>query len=273
VSDTDSKKIKRSKSVTRWGGILKFDKPAPSAVTERVLGAIEAGLVKFEEHKTALITILRIAHNRDPKSEPFNEVKTWRSLTSCAHTYHWEAIVKQETIPVADRVSRLGNLANALGKARELTDKAMQDDQVCNDLFWAWCEGANEPLQRIVRKNKRTFTLVQAPQEAAFNNLVMGIAALETVALKAKTEVEGKKSGKGRPKSTSVLPPGHILALANVYRKSTGRKPSADKALFARLVREFLSAVGRENHTRDQPMSERHLLEIIEAALTKAPSP
>jgi len=268
VSDTDSKKIKRSKSVTRWGGILKFDKPAPRAVTERVRDAIDPGLVKFEEHKTALITILRAAHNHGPKSKPFDELKTWRSLTNCAHTYHWEATVKQETMPVADRVTRLGTLAKALGKARELTDKAMQDDQVCNDLFSAWYEGVKEPLPRVVRKNKRTFTLLQDPQEAAFNNLVTGIAALETVALKAKTEVEGRQSGKGRPKSTSVLPEGHILALANVYRKSTGLKPSADKALFARLVREFLSAVGRENHTRDQPMSERHLLEIIEGALS-----
>jgi hypothetical protein len=272
VSDTGSKKIKHRKSVTLWGGILKFDEPAPSASTERVLAAIDASLERFEEHKTALINILRVAHKPGPKSKPFDERKTWRSLTSCAHTYHWEAIVKQTTMPVADRVSRLGNLAKALGKARELTDKAMQDDQVCNDLFRAWREGVNEPLQRVVRNNKGTFTLVHDPhpQEAAFNNLVMSIAALETVALKAKTEVEGKKSGKGRPKLTSVLPTGHILALANVYRKSTGREPSANEAPFARLAREFLRAVGRENHTSDQPMSERHLLELIEAALTKA---
>jgi hypothetical protein len=257
----------RGKKVSLWGGIVKFDKPAPDAVTERVLAAIDAGLERFEEHKTALITILRVAHKHGPKSKPFDKRKTWRSLTSCAHTYHWEAMVKQETMPVADRVSRLGNLANALGKARELTDKAMQDDQVCNDLFSAWCEG-KEPLSRVVRKDERTLTLIQPPQEAAFNNLMTGIAALETVALKAKTEVEGRKSGKGRPKSTSVLPEGHILTLANVYRKSTGLKPSADEAPFARLVREFLSAVGRENHTRDQPMSERHLLEIIKGALS-----
>ena len=163
MSDTGSKKIKRSKSVTLWDGILKFDKPAPSAVTERVLAAIDAGLLKFEEHKTALITILRVAHKHGPKSKPFDERKTWRSLTNCAQTYHWEAIVKQETMPVADRVTRLGTLAKALRKARELTDKAMQDDQICNDLFWAWCEEAKEPLPRVVRKNDGTFALVKAP--------------------------------------------------------------------------------------------------------------
>jgi hypothetical protein len=268
VSDKGSKKIKPNNSTTPWNGILKFDKPDPSAVTKRVLNAIDAGLVEFEEHKAALITVLGVAHNRGPKSKPFDELKAWRSLTSCAHTYCWEAAVKQVTMSVAHRLTRLDILAKALKKARE----AMQHDQVCNDLFSAWFDEAKEPLARIVRKDKRTFTLDRAPQEA-FNNLVTGIAALETVALKAKTEVQREKSGKGRPKLTSVLPPGHILALANVYRKTTGREPSADRDLFARLVHEFLSAVGRERHMRDQPMSERHLLEIIEDALTKTPSP
>src|SRR5438552_1556817 len=125
-------------------GIIKYDEPTPSAQVKRIYSAIDVGLGRFEQHKTALITILSVAHNHGSKSKPFDKLKTWRSLTTCAQTYHWEAIVKQETMPIADRVTRLGALAKALGKARELTDKAMQDDQVCNDLFGAWWEGSKE---------------------------------------------------------------------------------------------------------------------------------
>ena len=113
--------------------------------TEAVKAAIEARLLEFDQHKGLLLNILRDAHHRSHKSEPFNEDKWWHYLTSLAHTHYWQARVKQETMPAADREARLRELAKALGKARGITDKAMQDD-VGDDLFSAWWEGTDEPL-------------------------------------------------------------------------------------------------------------------------------
>ena len=88
MRDTASKKAKHSRKVSGkkvsskkpgnnkvelWGGIITFDKPIPSAQTERILSAIDAGLVRFEQHKPALITILRNAHDGVLKPEPFDE--------------------------------------------------------------------------------------------------------------------------------------------------------------------------------------------------------
>ena len=136
---------KPNDTIKSWNGVIEFEKPVPDARTEVVRAAIDAGLLKFEDHKEALLTILRDAHNHRPESEPFDEPKSWVRLINLAGTYFWQARVKQMTMDPGERVARLGKLARALGKARGMTDKAMQDD-VGDDLFSAWWEGTNEPL-------------------------------------------------------------------------------------------------------------------------------
>ena len=97
MSDAGGKKIKL------WDGIIEHDEPAPDARKQAVKAAIEVRLVEFDHHKEVLLNILRDAYNHSPKSKPFDERKSWRCLTSVASMYHHQKIVKQETMPVADR--------------------------------------------------------------------------------------------------------------------------------------------------------------------------
>jgi hypothetical protein len=250
------------KKVTLWDGIIEYDEPVPSARTEAVRRAIEAGLLKFEDHKEALLAILRRAHNPNSGSEPFEEGKWWLRLTNLAGMYCWEARVKDETMPSGDRAKRLLILAKALGKARSLTDAAMKDD-VGDDLFSAWQKEINEPPVSMVRNDDGSLSLVQNAEEK-FNKEVAGLAALEVAAGKAANEARRQRVGGGRPRGTSALPPGYILTLADFYRKSTATEPVMGDGPFARFVRAFLDAVGQEDR-----ITERHLIEMIEDAFVE----
>jgi hypothetical protein len=273
VRDTASKKVKQSRKVSGkkvsskkpgnnkvelWGGIITFDKPTPSAQTKRILSAIDAGLVRFEQHKPALITILRNAHEGVLQPEPFDETKSWSGLTSLARSFFWQARVKQETMPAARRVARLDGLATALKRARAVVDQAMQDD-VGNDLFSAWCEGTDEPLVSLVRNDDGSLTTVRMPEEM-FKEAVESLATLETAALRAADEANEKRAGRGRQKGTTVLPTGFIEVLATLYRESTGAKPGAGRGPFVRFVFAFLTALGRAN------ISEDYVVELAQDA-------
>jgi hypothetical protein len=89
--------------------------------------------------------------------------------------------VKQhETVPSGERAKRLLILANALGKARRLTDAAMGDD-VGDDLFSEWQKGIGEPPVSMVRNDRGSFNLIQNAEEW-FKKEVAGLAALEVAA-------------------------------------------------------------------------------------------
>jgi hypothetical protein len=51
--------------------------------------------LEFDHHKEALLTMLRDAYDRGPKSEPFDEPKSWIHLTGLARIYCWQARVKK----------------------------------------------------------------------------------------------------------------------------------------------------------------------------------
>ena len=76
------------------------------------------------------------------KSELFDADQAWSRLTSLAESYFWNAKAKQEEMPSAKRVARLLELAKALGHARTMIDRAMQD-QVGDLLRASWWEGTN----------------------------------------------------------------------------------------------------------------------------------
>jgi hypothetical protein len=249
------------KKVTLWDGIVEYYEPVLSARTEAVRGAIDAGLLKFEPHKDVLLTILRDAHNDSPKSECFDESRTWSHLTNLAGTYHWEARVKQETMPSGDRAKRLLILATALEKAHRLIDRAMEDD-VGDDLFSAWQKETDEPPVSVVRNDDSSLSLVQNAEEK-FRKQVAGLAALDVAAHNAADKVRLERVGGGRPRGTSALPQGYILTLADFYRKSTAAEPAIGDGQFARFVRAFLDAVGQKRIT------ERHLIEMIEDAFVQ----
>jgi hypothetical protein len=109
VSDTGRKKIKRSKKVEPSKNLI--------AKTKRVRALSNAALEAFEQHKTALISILRDARKLSPRSKPLDQNRSWACLTALAGKYHWAEAEKQETMDGADRKARLRRLAKALGSA------------------------------------------------------------------------------------------------------------------------------------------------------------
>ena len=177
-----------------------------------------------------------------------------------ARMYYRQTIVKQETMPVADREARLRELAKALGKARGMTDKAMQDD-VGDDLFSAWWEGTNEPRASVVRNDDGSIALVGIADEM-FKEAVAGLAALETAALRAASEAHEERTRHRGPRRGTV-PPDCIDTLAAVYRGSTGAKPGAGHGPFVRFVCAFLAAI-RAN------ISEDYVVELAQNARSRA---
>lgn len=226
--------------------------------TEAVKADIKVRLLEFDQHKEVLLNILRDAHNHGHKSEPFNENRWWHYLTSLAHTHYWQARVKQETMPAADREARLRELAKALGKARGITDKAMRDD-VGGDLFSAWWEGTDEPLS-VVRDDDGSIVLVRTVDEL-FKEAVAGLAALETAALRAAGEAHEERTRHRGPRRWTV-PPDCIDTLWILYRGSTGVEPGAGHGPFVRFVRAFLAAI-RAN------ISEDYVVELVKDARSR----
>src|SRR5260370_14356179 len=88
----------------------------------------DARLAEFGKHKNPLLDMLRKAHARGQKSEPFNEDKAWRSLTGLAVFYFRRGGVKQKTMPTSGRIEDLRDIARALGRARRLASRAMRSD-------------------------------------------------------------------------------------------------------------------------------------------------
>jgi hypothetical protein len=250
------------KKVTLWDSIVEYDEPVTSARTEAVRRAIDAGLLKLEAHKEVLLTILRDVHNDGPKSERFDQSRTWFHLTNLAGTYHWEARVKQVTMPSGERAKGLRILAKALGKALRLTRAAMEDD-VGDALFSAWQEETGEAPVSIVRNDDGSFSRILNAEEK-FKKEVAGLAALEVAANNAADEARLERVGGGRPRGTSALSPNYILKLADFYQNSTATEPVIGDEPFARFVRAFLDAVGQKDN-----ITERHLIEMIEDAFVQ----
>jgi hypothetical protein len=193
---------------------------------------IAGKLTSFAKHKKALLDNLRAMYERGLKSEPFDPDKSWCSLTQVAELYFWWLVMKEETVPVADRVKRLRQIAEALGRARGLIDKA-----VGNDLFRGWCaEAGIAPAVYGLTEQGSILTRVADELE----NAVANLSTLERAAHRAAHDM---RPSRGRPKGTIVLPLDCISGLARVYRTSTWLKPGAGNGPFARFVHAFLTAV------------------------------
>jgi hypothetical protein len=179
----------------------------------------------------------------------------------------WRARLKQETVRAAARASRLRELAKALGRARRLVERAMQDD-VGNDLFSAW----RDANVRYDMDATPPLTLVRIDHE--FEKVIANLAALEAAACRAADEVP---KGRGRPKGSAVLTRGFIEGLAGVYRNSTGSRPGAGHGPFAQFVYEFLVAIARVNieyeSVVDAIKDTRDWVRTRPAAAKSGPSP
>jgi hypothetical protein len=222
-----------------WDGVIEYEEPIPDAEMEELEAEIDAGLAAFEQHKISLLEHLQNVYQRGPKSEPFDAEKSWQGLTFLAGLYFSRARLKQDTVPAADRVERLRELARTLGRARRQAEMAMRDD-VGEALFRAWRD-ANVRYDPDLDSTGPQ-TLVRIDHE--FEKVIASLAALEAAARRAADEVP---KARGRPKGSAFLSPGFIEGLAGVYQNSTRSKPGAGDGPFARFVYEFLIAIGRVN--------------------------
>lgn len=218
---------------------IEFDKRVPAP-----------DLAAFNRHKKVLLTILRKAHGRGSKSEPFNKKESWRDLSHLAQLYFWDAKIKQEATPNAVRVKRLRQLARDLGQARHVTDSADQGE-LGHDLFRA-CFGDDDG----------SFDPVYLAD--TIKAVVAGLVTLETAANRAVIAVHNR----GRPSGDAVLPSPYIIALGGLYRKNTGLTPDTGET-FAQLVRKFLTAIGQPEKGTGEVTSPEYVDEAIKYALRK----
>jgi hypothetical protein len=217
-----------------WEGLTG---PAPDARTEAAKKAVEVDLAVFEsQHKDALLVMLRKQYERGPMYKPFDADELWRRLTQLAQGYFW----RRSMTPATDRLALLGELAQTLGKARGMADKAARD-QFGSDLFSAWFDRTpgHDPRGRIVDDDGSL--RVEHFVEADFKKMAESLADFQAAAIRAADDVP--TPGPGRP---AILPKGHIHALADVYRKSTEHEPGAGDGAFAHFVHDFYTAVGRD---------------------------
>jgi hypothetical protein len=211
------------------------EKPPPTAGEKAVEAEIAAHLTAFDRHRKQLLDILRSEYKRSRQTNPFDEHYAWQHLRFVADIYlRNEADVsrKQAAIPAADRVELLLQLGNALGNAHRKVDEAMQT--VRGPLFLAWCEANGDP---------DLTDPIMDRYDAAFDKAIASLSAFETVAFRA---AETVRRGQGRPPGTSIMPHDFIIALESVYRDITKRKAGAGPGPFAKFVKNFLTALGRE---------------------------
>jgi hypothetical protein len=242
------------KKVSLWDGIIEHEEEVASQKTQ----AINAGVKAFEAHKERLLSILRNAWERGPKSEPLNADQAWRHLTSLAFECFRRKTLKQEVVPAADRGERLGKIAKVLGEACRLFDEAKRDDLI-NDLYSAWWDQniKDRESPKVEVDPDGSHVLVLVPAE--FAQIIATLSTLHVAACKARDEVVPQE---GRPKG-SILPPDIIDTLAHNYQQSTRLKLDklTDKH-FVEFVGTFLEALGEA-----RKRSKDYALEAIKYSL------
>jgi hypothetical protein len=194
----------------------------------------------FDKHRDPLVNNLRDLYQDDSKS--FDADKAWHALTRLAKFYFWREEMKEGTMPASIRAKRLEQLAKALGGAHDELVRAMQDD-VGGDLFKECVYETGIPLASALHDDDVDDSFVLGIADG-IKNTAANLATLKTAARQAAHDV---RPGKGRPKGTSVLPPEYIIALGDLYRRSTGSKLGEDDGSFAQFVLAFLAALRRRN--------------------------
>jgi hypothetical protein len=196
--------------------------------------AIEALLGRFDQHREELLTELKDS-KRGPRPKPFEEKEAWRSLRFIALTEFWRTAQTEQNKPeidAADRAKLLKDLGEALRNAKYKAREAIQLTR--GPWFLEWCVANGDP----------DFTdPIITVAAAAFEKQIAGLDSLESAAFRAADLV---RRGPGFPGGTAALPHDLIIALEGVYRDITKLEAGAGSGKFARFVRVFLKALGRE---------------------------
>jgi hypothetical protein len=188
---------------------------------------------EFARHKEELIVMLRKPYERNGKAQSFNEEKAWSRLKGAAHVYLYHEVDiedRRSAVPASKRVEKLVQLGNALRGARQTSDEVMP--VVRCHLVDEWCEanGYGNPD-------------FSDQYDAAFDDLVAGLTALEEAAFRAAKYVRRKR--RGPLGGTSILPHRVIIQLEHTYRDITKQEAGAGRGPFANFVMKFLNALGR----------------------------
>jgi hypothetical protein len=225
------------------------ERPASSVVS-----AIKTNLAEFNKRKDKLIDHLK---GRSPVSGQVDEEKLWRSLTSLAQLY----FLRKTSPPTVERKANLRKLAETLHRASNLAERVRQDN-VGVDLVSPLFDGAlpRDPPGQIVRDDDGTLRVVHFPN-IGFAKMVTTLASYQAAALRAADDVPAVPPGK-----TPILPRSFIIALADVYRRSTGRKPGAGKGPFARFVVQFRAALDSSHKITDGNV-DNSVIDAIKDAL------
>jgi hypothetical protein len=227
------------------------ERPAPSVVR-----AIKTNLAEFNKRKDKLIDHLK---GRSPGSEQVDEEKLWHNLTSLAQLH----FLRKTSPTTVERKARLRKLAELLHRASNLAERARQDN-IGVDLVSALFDGAlpRDPPGQIVRDDNGTLRVVHF-SNIGFAEMVATLATYQAVALRTADDVPAVPPGK-----TPILPRSFIIALAEVYRRSTGRKPGAGKGPFARFVVQFRAALDSSQKIADGNV-DNSVIDAIKDALRK----
>jgi hypothetical protein len=200
----------------------------------KVNKAIDALLVEFDRHRGEILTELTNS-KRGPRPKPFDEQEAWGKLRFIAFTEFWRTAQAEQNKPgvdAADRATLLKEVGEALRDAKYKAREAIQLAR--GPWFLEWCIANGDP----------DFTdPIIAVAAAAFEKQIAGLAALESAAFRAADLV---RRGPGFPGGTAALPHDLIVALESVYRDITKLEAGAGSGKFARFVKAFLKAIGRE---------------------------
>jgi hypothetical protein len=239
-----------SKTEQIWNGVIEFETPAPDPDREAFQAAIEERLTEFRKHKEDLLSELQKAYERGPKTEPFDKDKLWSEVELVARVQHAVEKIKRETMGAAQRKARLGKLAEALTRARSLIEDVIETSDLAADLIDSW-GGATEYTEA-------GGDLIYIDIEGEINKVLKGITELEEAATRASSSAQ---TATGRPSKEDT--PGYIYSLAKLYRSCTGLKPGVGHGPFARIVRAYLAATGRN-------LARESVVEIIKSARAQA---
>jgi hypothetical protein len=244
-------RIEKPDDTVKISDAILNERPAPSVVR-----AIETNLAEFNKRKDKLIDHLK---GRWSVSEQVDEEKLWRRLTYLAQLY----FLRKTSPPTVERKARLRKLAETLRRASNLAERVRQDN-VGVDLVSALFDGAlpRDPPGQIVQDDDGTLRVVHFPN-IDFAKMVNTLATYQAAALRTADDVPAVPPGK-----TPILPRSFIIALAEVYRRSTGRKPGAGNGPFARFVVQFRAALDTSYKTTDGNVDDS-VIDAIKDALRK----
>jgi hypothetical protein len=195
-------------------------------------------LKAFDQHKRNLIDRLHEGYQLGPKSKPFNREKYWDDLVVIAKLYVGGKLAKNNAISPAERFNRLRQLANAVYRARALTDQAIRQD-IGIDLLKAWLTVNKTPLASALSTPIETTNQI--------SEISRSLAKLEAAATAA-AYANTSSSDRGRP---PILPYDCIQGLARLYRISTDSKPGRGRGPFARFISAFVAAVNEHGFEFD----------------------